>query len=189
VLNRRSLFSLFALLFAVLMVACGPSWRVVRQSNPNPLAGATKFAVEPVHYEALTIGGKSDAEYTMGKEEKERASWQEDKRATGVEFTTALQQNGAGMQIGGGPPPDNQTFTVRASVVFWEPGFYALAARNSEMRMNIQILGPQGVIDEIEVPVMIASNIYNPSTGGRMRSAGKRVGAILADYLRRRTAG
>jgi len=189
--SRSSLFHSL-LLFAIVLfvgIGCGPRWQVVRQASPNPLAGASKFALEPVHYESLVIGGKSDAEYSAGKDEKERASWMDDKKGTEVALLSELQARAQGLLFSGMPPADTQTFIVRTTVVFWEPGFYAVAARDSEMRVNVQILGPAGVIDEFTIYSRIHASMVNPSTGGRMRSAGKDVGAVVADYLKKRISG
>ena len=191
-MRSRSLIHTLVLFAIVLFVGigCGPRWQVVRQASPNPLAGASKFALEPVHYESIVIGGKSDADYSAGKDEKERASWMEDKRGTDVAFTSELQARGEGLMFSGMPPADQQTFIVRTSVVFWEPGYYAaVAARDSEMRINVQIIGPAGVIDEFNVYSRIVATLYNPSTGGRMRSAGKDIGAVVASYLKKRVGG
>ncbi len=181
---KRRLF----LALALLLVGCGSRWQVVRQAAPNPLVGARKFAIEPLHYDALMVGGKSDAEYTAGKDDKDRASWMEDKKGTEVTFISALQEHGGGMQFSGMPPADTQTFIIRTSVTFWEPGFYAaVAGHDSEMRANVQILGPQGLIDEIVIASRVPATMVNPSSGGRMRSAGKDIGAVVASYLKNRS--
>ena len=192
--HRSTLATWFTFLCAfaltLLLAGCGPRWVIVRQANPNPLQGAAKFAIEPMHFESVSVGGKSEAEYMSGKDDKSVASWQEDKGGTTAAFTGRLQYKGgeAGLAFSGMPPADEQTFIIRPIVTFWEPGFYVgVSHRDSEMRLTVQVIGPQGVIDEITIYSRAGASLTSPSSGGRMRTCGEDLGNVVANYLKIRT--
>lgn len=168
--------------------ACVPSWTVIRQAAPNLLNGLTAFAAEPLSYGGLHVGEKTEGEYQSAKSPEQQQSWQTDKAEMAQIFLAELRDRSAGLAVtegsGGGK------HTVRAQVVFIEPGFYAyVAAHATEVIMRLEVLSPQGaVLDIIEVRVAVEASMANPSSGGRLRQAGRRLGAVAADYLLQRVA-
>jgi hypothetical protein len=174
----------------LLVVGCGPRWVVVRQASPNPLLGARRFAVDRVHFEGLRVGGKSEAEYLAGKDEGQRASFEEDKRAFEGTFAAALTAGAQGISLVQ-PPAEAETFVVRPAVGWFEPGFYAgVAARDTEVELVTQIVRASGeVVDEFTVRSRIPATLTSPSSGDRLRKAGDDLGGVVAKYLRTRTAG
>src|SRR3954465_10703402 len=88
----RSLLAAPALLALATLSAGGCMPYVVAQSAPPPLASYRSFIVEPMHYEQLTVGNKSEPEYLAGKNPNARASWEGDKQAFSNEAMRALME-------------------------------------------------------------------------------------------------
>jgi hypothetical protein len=168
---------------------CAPPYQVVRQAVPNVLAGAHSFSVEPVHFEGLIVGNLLEAEWLARKTPEQQASYMGDRQAMVQNFVERLARRQEGMEIIAGPPPTPQTFVIRPILAYIEPGFYAyVARRDTEARMRVQIFTGQGqLLDEIVVYSRITANLYNPSTGGRLRSAANHLADAAAAYLRDRT--
>ncbi|MDC3959932.1 hypothetical protein [Polyangium jinanense] len=175
-----------ACLLSLFTVACGPPWTVVAKAVPNPFVNQRSFAVEPVHFEGVRIGEKSEAEYQASKDAEQQSSWDEDKRAFASEFGRELTEELPEVQFVSVPAPS--PFVVRPVVTFIEPGFYAyVAARPSEVRMTLEIWGPGPQrLDVLEFRAVVPATMTNPSSGGRLRSAGEVLGAQVAEYLRTR---
>lgn len=69
------------------LVGCGAKpWVVIEQAQPNPFVGKNRFYVEPMDYEGLRIGSKSEDEYVADKEDDSAASFEEDKEAVAERF-------------------------------------------------------------------------------------------------------
>lgn len=177
---------LLACLLSLFAVACGPSWVVVAKAMPNPFVNQRSFAVEPVHFEEVRIGDKSEEEYQASKDAEQQSSWYEDKRAFAGEFGRELAEELPEVQFVSAPA--QTPFVVRPVVTFVEPGFYAyVAARASEVRMTVEIwsAGNQR-LDVVELRAVVPATMTNPSSGGRLRTAGEMLGAQIAEYLRTR---
>jgi hypothetical protein len=184
-ISRRALLTGFGLSMLVAStIGCGPSWIVVKAAAPNPLLGVKTFVVEPIHFDSLTVGNIPEAEFAAGKTPDQLASWQADKGGMNDAFMTRLADKADGYSVVQGPASDPSTFTVRAFVTHWQPGFYAgVSHMNSDAEMTMQIIGPAGVVDEIAMHVYVAASVVNQSTGGRIRSAGEKLGGVVAAYL------
>lgn len=179
---------LAAVTFAALAGSAGCTrWTVVRQAAPNPMNGATKFVLEPLHWENATVGGKTEAEYFSDKEPQQQQSYVTDKLETTALFVSQVKARGAVQWV----VADPQAYIVRPIVEHWEPGFYAAVAhRDARMDLRVQILTPQGqVVDEFTTWAMAASTLTSPSTGGRMRTCGEDVGGVVGKYLTVRIGG
>ena len=188
---HRLLIRLFAtavLLTAFTVSGCGPSWVIVRQANPNPLAGQTNLSVDGMHYETMTVGGKPEGIYLADKDQNQRDSFLNDKNETAKVFFTTLRAEAKGLVLSDAAP--GAVFVVQPTVTFWEPGYYAYVARqNSIMNLVLRILDGQGqVIDEVNLTTQVEATLFNPSTGGRMGSAARQLAEEVARYLRFRTA-
>lgn len=175
-----------ACLLSLFAVACGPSWVVVAKAVPNPFVNQRSFGVEPVHFEGVRIGDKSEEEYQASKDAEQQSSWVEDKRAFAGEFGRELAEELPEVQFVSAPAAS--PFVVRPIVTYVEPGFYAyVAARASEVRMIVEIWGAGDQrLDVIELRAVVPATMTNPSSGGRMRTAGELLGAQIAEYLRTR---
>lgn len=184
----RRAFLLLSLLVLAL-VGCGPRWVIHQQATPNPLNGQRKFNLEGMHWENLRIGGKDEAGYLAEKDEKQRASFQEDKAAFQERFIAGLTNRAQGIGLVPAPPGEQGLYTLRPSVTFFEPGFYAYAAaRDSEVDITVQVVAQDGkLIDEITIHSRVAATMTSPASGGRMRTAGEDVGNVTGKYMLLRT--
>lgn len=186
-MNRALLFAL-SLCLAFASIACGPPWKVIKQTNPNPMSSGSKFFVDAVSFDGLKVGGTDEAAWQSSKDGQAQASWQGDKQAMANEFSTAFDAEREGVQRAGGPPGD---FTVKPHITFIEPGFNAVvASRPTEVEIDVQINDPKGsLIDEFTIHARIAASISNEALGTRLREAANYLGRITAKYLIKRTGG
>ena len=179
------------LLAGILALACGacvPAWTVIRQAAaPNPLMGQTAVAAAPLSFDGLYVGEKTEQQYQAEKSAEQQQSWQTDKVEMAQNFLAELRDRSQGLVTVG---PGAGKHSVRARVLFIEPGFYAyVAAHPTEVVMRLEVLSPAGaVLDEIEVRIAVEATLVTPSSGGRLRQAGRRLGAVAADYLLQRVA-
>jgi hypothetical protein len=188
VMNKLWLaFALFSIASLALVTGCGPRWQVVKQAAPNPMVADSKFFVEKPDFDAARVGGKSDADYAAGKNPEQAASWQADKAAFMEEFGSGYTDARETVGVASAP---GEGFVVKSHVTWIEPGFYAaVAARPTEVKMTVQVLDKGGVVqDEFLIHSAIPASMTNPSTGGRLRDAGKDLGHVVAKYMRKRTA-
>lgn len=182
---------ILALAMISLAAGCAPPWQVVRQAAPNPFLGHNTFVVEPIRYERLMVGNKTEAEWQSAKKPDQQASWAGDKAGMNEEFDKRMLEAGEGLQLAVAPAPQPPgAFIVRAFCPFIEPGYFTGTAfrRDTVVDLAVQILDPSGqtVLDEFNVRQIVQAQLFNPSTGGRMRSATKAMGSIVARYLRER---
>ena len=172
-----------AILIAPLAVACGGRpYQVVKFANPNPFTKAgCKIAVEDLHVDKLMVGDKPVAQYAAEKKDKSAESFDGDLRDSNARFVERLKEGVPGLFMQGGTP-DN-TFTLRASMTEWEPGFYAyVASHRAEMHIVVDIVDPGGnVLDEIIVTGSQGSGMEG--SGSRMRSLATRLGHYVDAYL------
>ena len=167
---------------ALIAAACAPPWTVVRQANPNPFQTQRSFAVEAIRFDTLQVGGKTEAEYLAGKDPKQLESWAGDKAEMSNLFASELAANATGLTIA---PPGPTSAIVRPSCSFVEPGNYnSFVNISTEVRLVLQILDASGQVqDEIETHTSVPASIFNPASGGRMRTAAKSLGKNIATYL------
>ena len=178
---------LLAFLVSLFCVACGPRWTVVAQTEPNPFVNQRVLAVEPMHFEGLVVGAKSEAEYVSDKDAEQQSSWTEDKRAFATRFAEHLTEALPQVQFVAAAPVAGP-YIVRPIVTFIEPGFYAaIVAQPAEVRLTLELLSPRGeVLDRVKMTTTVASTMTNPSSGGRLRAAGEDLGEQVAAYIRTR---
>jgi hypothetical protein len=182
--------TLLTSLAPVLALAAGCVPYVVAQSAPPPLASYRSFIVEPMHFEQLSIGGKSEAEYLANKNPSSRASWEGDKQAVAQEFLASMMASAGALQIGPAvQQPGPGTLIVRPFCQFIEPGHYnGFFNLDTQVRVMAQILDPSGqVLDQVELDASSAARLDNPSSGGRMREAAAGLGQRAASHLHRQT--
>lgn len=187
---RRSLLAFTVVLFALALIGCGPPWVVVRQTTPDPFVNAPRFSVVPTDFTGLLIGSKPEAVYLAEKDAGQQQSFAEDKAGINEEFVNALikQAREAGIEVVLATGPNDAPFQVHPSIQWVEPGFYAgIVAAPSQTRMTLRITTPDGtVLDEISMKHVTGASLLNPSSGGRLRSDGRGLGAWTAKYLNSR---
>jgi hypothetical protein len=175
------------------LTACGPSWTVVRQASPNPFVGNRQWAIHPMDYRELRVGGGTEARHLSDKSPEQIASWEEDKAAIDGAFRRELtSEAGASLLAPGGAP-----FAIAPRITFIEPGFYAVvASRPAQVDLTLRILDARNaVLDEILFECTEGAGgttvngipVTNLSSGDRLRNCGERLGGQVAEYLRART--
>ena len=174
-----------------LAAGCAPPWQVVRQAAPNPFLGKPSFVVEPLRFDRLQVGGKTEEMWMAAKTPEQQQSWAGDKAGMNEEFDRRMVEEGQGLQFAVAPAPQPPgAWIVRSFVPFYEPGFFTGTSirRDTIVDIVVQLLDPSGqtVLDEFNVRAYVQANLFNPATGGRARSATKHLGAIVARYLRSR---
>lgn len=174
-------------LLVALLTGCGPRWTVVAQAVPDPLLGARDFYVEPVHFDPLMVGEKTEAEYQADKSPEQRDSWDADKRDTSGGYAAAVIEAAPELRFVTQPAPG--VFIVRPIVPFIEPGFFGgYVSAPTQVMMHVQILASDGgLVDEIIIRSLIGASFLNAASGTRLRQAGADLGRVTADYLHKRT--
>jgi hypothetical protein len=189
-LSRRGFGRAAFLLAALGAVSCGPSWVVVMQTNPNPMAAQSEFQIAPVGYVGLMVGDKSEATYLAGKDAESRQSFLDDKAETAKNLTEVLMataaEGGVTVRPAGGPPGP---FVLVPNITFVEPGsFNVVWNLPTTVKMTLRIFNYQQILaDEVIFTAVVPAGMFNPSSGGRMHSAGKNLGDQAAQYLLART--
>ena len=178
------------MLVALLALGCGPSWTVVAQRNPNPMAAQREFLVAPVGYVGLMVGDKTEAQYLAGKDGEQQQSFLADKAETAKNMTelliTTAAEGGVNVRQASG---EGGPFVLVPNITFLEPGNFngfVNIATTVEMRLRI-IDAQQQPVDEVIFRATIPASMMNPSSGGRMHSAGKNLGEQAGQYLLSRT--
>ena len=187
-MNRRVMMVMGLLLTTLLLCGCGPSWQVVAQAVPNPMAGKNGFAELPVDYSGLRVGDKTESEWMSGKDTETQGSWDGDKKAMNEKFQSHLISRAGedGIQVAPGPAQAN--FVVAAHITWVEPGvFTGFVNIPSEVEMTVRITTGDGKpIDEIMLKVKYEASMYNASSGERFRNCAEELGSITAEYLKTR---
>lgn len=172
-------------------IGCGPPGIVVKQANPNPMVGKNEFVVEPVTYPGLMVGNKPEAVYVGEKKPEQQQSFEADKQETAKNLIEVLIADAGKKGIKIAPPSGAPgMFNIRPAITFYEPGtFNGFVNINTQLKGTMQIVDGQGqVLDEVIFTTQVEANLINPSSGGRMHTAGKRLGEQMAEYLRFRIA-
>jgi hypothetical protein len=189
-INRRQFTLLAVLVMSLAFVGgCFRNYTVIRQAMPNPFFGMHSFSVEPVHFEALQVGRMTEAEWLSRKTPEQQQSYMNDRQAMIQRYVERMTARNPGLEIIAGPPPSAQTFVVRPILEFIEPGFYVgVMKMDTEARMRVQLLNQAGqVLDEFVTYTRVEANLFNPATGGRLRTAADRMSDATTQYLRDRT--
>ena len=174
----------------LLIVGCGPTWVIVKQSRSNPMLGQRNFTVEPLSYQGLMVGDKTEDEYLDGKSEATISGFEVDKSES-IDFFEARLKIGLkriGVRTARGPGPG--VFVIRPHVTDYEPGsFNGFFNLPTTVKMRVRFLAPQGkLLDEVDFSGVIAADLYHPSSGQRMRDALANLGAQIGAYLKTRIA-
>ena len=190
----RSILVLVALSLGSLagMGCGGPRWVLVRQAAPNPLHGQSQFVIEAVTYPNLLVGEKPEAVWLSEKKEDTRQSFERDKTETARNLIAQLtaRAGSRGIQVipWSGTPG---AFNLRPAITFFEPGNYnGFINTATTLQLSLQVLSAQGqIVDEVIFRSDIPATLDNPSSGGRMQSAGNDLGGQVANYLILRSLG
>lgn len=179
--------TLFVLAFAAAAgsVACGRPYHMEAQAAPSPFVRPGCHAVlEPIHTEQMLVGSMPEQAYLAGKQDKSAESYLVDKQESAGLFQQSIMDQYGTLFVQGGAP-DN-TFIIRPTWTHWEPGSVVAfgSSRPATADFMVDVLTPQGqLLDRFDFETAVSASIYNPSSGGRMRSALKKAGKIIAGYI------
>jgi hypothetical protein len=193
-LPRRSLLIGAAAILALTVVGCAPPWHVIVQAVPDPFVAQRRFALLPIDFSGLRVGGKSETEYLDSKDPDQQRSFAGDKDGINSEFVRSLlavsQDNGIDVVLAA--RPTDAPFLIRPMVQFVEPGFEAIIVKApARIEAVVRITAADGrVLDEITVKGTSDDAVSGFgerfSSGGRLRVAGKAIGVYVGKYLRTR---
>jgi hypothetical protein len=176
----------FALTFvaAAGSVACGRPYHMEAQAAPSPFVRpGCRAVLEPIHTEQMLVGSMPESAYLARKQDKSAESYMVDKQESAGLFQQTIVDRYGTLFVAGAP--DN-TFIIRPTWTHWEPGSVVAfgSSRPSTADFMVDVLTPQGqLLDRFDFETAVSASIYNPSSGGRMRSALKKAGKIVADYI------
>ncbi|MCA8956535.1 MAG: hypothetical protein KDC87_10710 [Planctomycetes bacterium] len=88
--------------------------------------------------------------------------------------------------MAGDSAPAPGTAALRAKITRLDTGYYRIPAFNAVSRVpvDVTITDASGeVLDQVAFVRGVRFDVFNPSTGGRLRSAANQVGADIAAYL------
>ena len=196
VTSGLALLSLFA-------VGCGGHnvWGIVRQSNPNGLAGQKSFTVTAWNWEGLVIGTREEDKMTLDqyvakKKPEDQAKWRADfagdQAGTEQKFREILADKCKGFGADCGAAP-GQALQIKVRVRVYEPGFWSPAGfgnRATHIRTTVEFTDAAGTtLDEIKFGAVVHPGTFTPSTGQRMRIAAENIANQVSRYLKERTTG
>jgi uncharacterized lipoprotein YmbA len=166
---------------------CSP-WTIVKQANPNPLAGQKALVAEPLHFESMKVGSKTEAEYLAGKDGKQQESWKADLASMTQLFADNLARQAKGVQITAGSAGP---LVVRPIVTMIEVGnFNGVFNIPTDVMVTLQIVDDKGtVLDDINYKITVAADLIRPSVGQRLRTAAELAAARAASYIQTRAGG
>ena len=187
-------------LLALAGIGCGPTWIVIKQANPNPLAGKKDFAVADWSWDGFKVGSrdadrKTLDEYVNTKKPEDQQKWRDDFAQDQVganeKFKSQIASRGSAMGLNTAASGD--AFTIKTQVRIYEPGFFSpvgFGTRDTEIHVTVQIAdGAGAVVDEVHFMGRATPNIYIPTTGQRIRISAENIADQLGRYLQSRTAG
>jgi hypothetical protein len=175
----------FALALGLLLsaVGCGKPYLVRTQAVPNPLFGHCQLTFENVDASHLMVGGKTVQQYRDEKKDESVASFDTDVVESYALFVRAASERVPGAIVPVAP------FAIRPHFTYWEPGFYAgIVSSDSVAEYGVEIVDRASgrVLDDVGVRVVVGAGLANPSSGGRMRTAGSALGRSFGRYLQDR---
>jgi hypothetical protein len=197
-MSRRPLLLFF--LAAATSLGCAPGWHVVAQASPNPFQGHPSFAVLPVEYVDLRVGGQTEDEFLSQRTDQQRQSFAQDKAALDERFRAELVSDSreAGVVVTPADGPGDAEFSIRPTITSLDLGANNIpSVAHSKVEMRVRIVAADGiVVDDITLDQRkaalngfgFAENTLDPSIGGRLRRDGEQLGKMVADYLRTRVA-
>ncbi len=164
--------------FAFFASACGPSWVVIKQADPNPLQGKSSFVVEPFDFGDI----KPEKDHEVAIQEAYLEELKDEGEPLKFKKTAAAGD-----------------ILIRTKVTMLEGGISAgLMSSTSELHVTVQLLEGETLLDEVqfraEADQSDAPSINGIPLGGysqeqRLETCAEKIGDNLAEYLEKRTRG
>lgn len=179
----RWLFLALCLLFSSCTAA---QTAVIRSAEPNPFVGAEGFAFEDVAYIDLQVDGRTEQEYLSELDAEEQVDWSEDKQRIQSVIEESAAEEGEGVLHFF----DSAPFRIRPIIRKIESGYYRIPAWSAVTKVFVtfEITDAEGqVADVIQCNDSVAFEVFaNPTVSGRLESAARAIGDLLAEYLESR---
>ena len=70
---------------------CGPSWTVIKETNPNPYVGNKTFKYQPIDFTNLRVGDSTEQEWMSDKDAEVLAEWEVDKKSISDVFFESIR--------------------------------------------------------------------------------------------------
>lgn len=167
-----------------LLTACARPYNMELQAAPNPFTRpGCRAIVEPIHTERMLVGSMPEPMYIAQKKDSSADSYMVDKQESdGLFHQQIIDEHGA--LFAPGNSPDN-TFIIRPSWTHWEPGtVVGFGPHPSVADFFVEVLTQNGqVLDRFDFQTQVNASMFNPSSGGRMRSALKKAGTVVSRYI------
>ena len=177
--------SLAVIAFIALFVCgCGRPYNMEAQAAPNPFTRpGCRVMLEPIHTDRLLVGSMPEPMYLAQKRDSSADSYMVDKQESEGLFRQRIADDHPTL-FAPGNSPDN-TFIIRPMWTHWEPGtVVGWGPHPSVADFLVEVLTSSGqMLDRFDFQTAVSASIYNPSSGGRMRSALKKAGAVVSRYI------
>ena len=168
----------------LLLAGCGRPYNMEAQAAPNPFTRpGCRAVVEPIHTDRMLVGSMPEPMYIAQKKDSSADSYMVDKQESDALFHQQIINEHPTL-FAPGNSPDN-TFIIRTSWTHWEPGTVAgFGPHPSVADFFVEVLTSTGQpLDRFDFQTQVNASLFNPSSGGRMRSALKKAGSIVAGYI------
>jgi hypothetical protein len=178
-------------LLSVSTMGCGAPWKIVKQTDPNPLLNQKEFSVIAADYSEMKAAGgmngfpKLEADYVKGLKDDDKKDFEDNKKTLSELFAGSVASHATGLTI-----KEGADFTVKPIVTLLDGGVQAvIASRDSHVEMRVQILAKDGnVIDEFTIKSFTHANLGDRARSfARISNDASELGKMAARYLVERT--
>jgi hypothetical protein len=170
---------------------CGAPWKIVKQTEPNPLLDQKEFSIVAVDYSLMKAAGgmssypRLEADFVKGLKDDEKTDFEDNKKTLSAEFANSLASNASGLAF-----KADANFLIKPIVTLMDGGVQAfIVTRESRVEMRVQIVAKDGnVIDEITIKSTTNPNLKERARSwARISHDGSQLGWLAARYLVERT--
>jgi len=159
------------------LAACGPSWKVVKQAEPNPFHGKARYELK-LDLSQMRYAGKTKAEFAATAAEG-KAGWEATEQALASGLVDSFQRTATreGLEVVTAGAP----YQVKVIVGAIDPGHPW--AGPSHTPITAQILLDDRVLEEVVLEHQTAGGSGNSSPDPRIHEDGEWLGAHVAKYV------
>ena len=146
----RRLLGFIVIAFAIFLGTGCQKWTVVKQAEPNPFIGQTKFHVAPISYEGLMVQDRSEAQFKADRDADQNKNWDNDKQHVSDTFSAEIKDEADGLEYTDAPTED--AITVRSRITNMHGGIsMGITSTAAHIEMTVQLVKGSDVMDEITV--------------------------------------
>lgn len=184
--RNRALLAAIALF---VLTACGPPWKVVRQSGPpSALAGQTVIGVS-FDWSRAILGGQPEQMWLAGQPPDDQAAYMEVRTALMQTFMLELTSQLSARGVTVVPSTGAEPVQLVVQPLMLEMGFYRFMV-NMDSRLDSALVWQVGgqETDHIEIRTTQVANMQNAAILGRMNACALRSARLAAEFYRRAQA-